>query len=171
METVDVLERVAAFIGTAGAAFWGAWKLRGRKDAEHTPPIYRGEPDHSPRRITRKEWHDLGGKVNDAVLGVALLKAQQKESAATMLALRAELTVHAQSQQAIAKAIEHLQTQFESHVERWEDVGQRAAADREETNARLSTLDGRLVTIEGQRADIMGKLGTVEGLLRSGRDR
>lgn len=136
---------IGGFLGTAGAAALGAWKLRGRHDRrrfneevneqEFGPFHYVGDPDESIHKLTRKEWHVTLGHVDRHGVELANHENELKRLGGMVSEIAARR---------IWEGFTRLEEQFKAHVARWEDGAVRAQQDRDEMFRRFDRIEARL---------------------------
>lgn len=136
-EQIAFVQEVGALIGTTGGAAWIAWRARGRREIA-TP--FSPDHDSQPRVISRKEWHD----VVDLVQGIPAISARARRNEARINALEREFSEHLKATQAAMGAFTRLEANFQSHVERWEEVGVEAREHRQRLEAHLLRLEQKV---------------------------
>jgi hypothetical protein len=130
---------VGGLLGTA----WAAWTARGRKE-KRVPDHYDGPPDDSPRKITRKEWHDLTDVVSGNVTAIEVLRHQYGELAQNVSAQAGQFAAFGSIANSARESLARLEERFTAHVSRWEEGSELAKRDREEIMRRFDSLDNKL---------------------------
>lgn len=152
-ETLETFKIVAAIIGAAVGAGIAAWKARGRRDADRGLPVYTGDPDDSPRVITRKEWHLVAGFADAYSRRMPSVRRHLRRLDAEIAEIRGEFKAFGAMAANAATNLARFEERFGAHVEQWEKGAERAQQDRNETNARLDRLERKIDRLPGASAD------------------
>ena len=123
---------VVGWLATIIASFVTAWRVRGRRERQLSG-------DNASRK--KKEWGDLGERVQKHDWKLDLLMKDGQHFLTDLNGLREDFNRHVIAEGA---AFTRLEERFAAHVVRWEEVGVRAAKDRDEMLQKLDRLNDKL---------------------------
>ena len=147
--TIDALKELFAWVGGGLGTLYTGWKLGTRQARPAAPPsiliddgsgpvVYSGPPDDTPRRITRKEWHDNLEKHHVYDWRWELLKIENARRDQDILELRNELQRVGREHAEAMENFIRLEEQIKAFITRWLEGVEHAKADRVASDLRTT---------------------------------
>jgi len=130
---------IAIIVAAAVTAAITAWRARGRRDRV---PVYAGPADDTPRKITRKEWHDVVDPVNEHGLKLYAHDLRLTALERDVTGLQGEFSSFLLAARQTGETLTRVGAEFTAHVKRQEELGTRAEQDRVEILRRLERIEG-----------------------------
>lgn len=142
-EAIEMGKAAAGWLATIVAAAVTAWRVRGRRESRAVPH-YTGPPDDAPRRISRKEWHDLSDRVQAHEWKVNLLRKDDDRLTSEMTELQVRFERHVSDVAQAVKGFDRLDERVKAHMAQSDQASERAEKDRDEILQRIDGVTARL---------------------------
>jgi hypothetical protein len=145
-EEIQFGKEVLAQFTIVSLAAIGAWKLAKRQERQS---VYLGPPDDQPRKLTRKEWHNIADPVQAHILKFYTL---EKDTLPRMEKdiddLRRIVADHIRNSNENFSIITRMDERLTQHIKHWDAGTSRAIKDREEILTKMETMDEKLDRLE-----------------------
>lgn len=143
MPSWETLQTVGVGIGAVLSGIWGGIKLKAHAD-KRAVPTYTGPPDEHPRKISRKEWHDILERVNKHGIRLAVhkrkletLRADNDQQEEALTKLRNDHDAHVIAVSELSGTLGRVEERLGALQKSTDLANQNAADARREILARL----------------------------------
>lgn len=149
-EELQFGKEILAQVSIISLAAIAAWKFAKRQ--EKKVPLYTGLPDDQPRKITRKEWHELSDPVQAHINKFYVLEKEILPRITKDIdQLQRVMNQHLSESSAALSTFVRMDERLSQHIKQWDEGVERAVRERSEMMQRIENIDEKLDRLDRRR--------------------